>query len=245
MIGTALIAGGSVVAAASSWYLAPMAARKFQELKLRNLCAATKSLVLTYDDGPGEKLTPQLLDLLKSRNARATFFLTGFRATDNPELVDEIAGQGHEIACHTQQHLNAWRTSPWRSVHDIDEGYQSLARWVPQDGWFRPPFGKLTLLTWARIKGRKAPLGWWTICSGDDAEVLPNTNTAANKAKRDGGGVVLLHDFDRSQQRAEFMLESTSKLLDAVDEQGWLVRTLSELTQENCKRAASYYSDSR
>lgn len=238
MIGTALIAGGSVVAAASSWYLAPMAARKLQEVQLRNRCIATKSLVLTYDDGPGEKLTPQLLDLLKSRNARATFFLTGLRATDHPELVDEIAGQGHEIACHTQQHLNAWRTSPWRSVHDIDQGYQSLARWVPQDGWFRPPFGKLTLLTWARIKGRRAPLGWWTIRSGDDAEVLPETDTAVIKAKRDGGGVVLLHDFDRSDQRAEFMLESTSKLLDAADDHGWKVCTLSELTGENCKRAA-------
>lgn len=238
MIGTALIAGGSLVAAASTWYLAPMAARKFQEAQLRNLCTATKSLVLTYDDGPGEELTPKLLDLLASRNAKATFFLTGFRATKSPDLVDEIASQGHEIACHTHQHLNAWRTSPSRSVHDIDEGYKSLSRWVPQDGRFRPPFGKLTLLTWARIKWRKAPLGWWTIRSGDDAEILPNTNTAAIKAKRDGGGVVLLHDFDRSNERAAFMLESTSKLLDAADEQGFTVRTLSELATENCKRAA-------
>ena len=238
MIGTALIAGGSALAVAGSWYLAPMAARKIQELQLRNLCAATKSLVLTYDDGPGEKLTPQLLDLLKSRNAKATFFLTGFRAMKHTDLVDEIASQGHEIACHTQQHLNAWRTSPWRSVHDIDDGYQSLSRWVAHDGRFRPPFGKMTLLTWARIKGRRAPLGWWTISSGDDAEILPETNTAAISAKREGGGVVLLHDFDRSNERGEFMLESTSKLLDAANEHDWTVRTLNELTGENRNRAA-------
>lgn len=238
MIGLTLIAGGSAFAAAGSWYLAPMVARKLQELQLRSQCVATGSLVLTYDDGPGEKLTPQLLDLLASRNAKATFFLTGFRATKHPELVDEIANQGHELACHTHQHLNAWRTWPWRNLSDIDHGYQSLSRWVPQDGRFRPPFGKMTLLTWARIKQRRAPLGWWTICSGDDAEVLPDVNAAATKTKRDGGGVVLLHDFDRSQQRAEFMLESTSKLLDVAFEQGWTVRTFSELTGGNCKRAA-------
>ncbi len=238
MIGLTLIAGGSAFAAAGSWYLAPMVARKLQEQQLRNQCAATKSLVLTYDDGPGEKLTPQLLNLLASRNAKATFFLTGFRATQHPELVDEIASKGHELACHSHQHLNAWRTSPWRSINDIDHGYQALARWVPQDGRFRPPFGKMTLLTWARLKQRKAPLGWWTIRSGDDAEKLPSADTAAIKMKRDGGGVVLLHDFDRCQQRAEFMLESTSKLLDVAFEQGWTVRTLSELTGENCKRAA-------
>ena len=238
MFGTVLIAGGSVLATASSWYLAPMVIRKLQESQLRNLCAATRSLVLTYDDGPGEKLTPQLLDLLNSRNVKATFFLTGFRATRHPDLVDEIAAQGHELACHTQQHLNAWRTSPMRSVKDIDQGYQSLSRWVPQDGRFRPPFGKLTLLTWAKIKQRRAPLGWWTVCCGDDAEVLPDTNTAVRKTKRDGGGVVLLHDFDRSQERAEFMLESTSKLLDAATDHGWTVRTLSELCGEKCKRAA-------
>lgn len=238
MISLAMIAGGSAIVTAGSWYLAPMAARKLQEARLRKLCIATRSLVLTYDDGPGEKLTPLLLDLLKSRNAKATFFITGFRATMHPDLVDEIANQGHEVACHTQQHLNAWRTWPWRSVIDINQGYESLSRWIPQDGRFRPPFGKMTLLTWARIKGRRAPLGWWTITSGDDFEVLPNTNIAANKAKSEGGGVVLFHDFDREEQRAEFMLESTSKLLDVANEQGWNVRTLNDLTGVNCKRAA-------
>lgn len=238
MIGAALTVGLSVPAAFAGWYLPPMIARRRQEHRLRRLCVASRSLVLTFDDGPGPELTPKVLDLLQSRGAPATFFLAGFRAAENPQIVDRIVAAGHEIGCHSHDHLNSWRTWPWRGPDDIAAGYRALARWVPPDGRFRPPHGKMTLLTWAAVRRRGAPLGWWTITAGDVEDPLPRVDRAARQAARAGGGVVLLHDFDREGERADFVLNATELLLDAADEHGWTVRTLSELSNLGERDAA-------
>ena len=96
----------------------------------------------------------------------------------------------------------------------------------------------MNLLTWAELRRRGAPIGWWTIVGGDVNDVLPPPETALEQAKRDDGGVVLLHDFDRGQERAAFVLRSTQLLLDAADERGWRLRTLGGLTQERYSNAA-------
>ena len=237
MIAAALTAALTVPAVAASWYLAPMAARRWKEQRLRSICAASGTLVLTYDDGPGPETTPRLLDLLDAHGARATFFVVGSRVTRAPELVDRIVDAGHEVACHTYRHLNAWYTLPWRGVADVDAGYRSLARWVPDNGPFRPPHGKMTLMTWAALRRRRAPIGWWTINGGDVQAELPSATTAVDQARRAGGGIVLLHDVDRAQERNEFVLQSTELLLDAAKEHGWSVRTFGELTEDHAKHA--------
>jgi peptidoglycan/xylan/chitin deacetylase (PgdA/CDA1 family) len=231
VIAETLTAGAFVPVAAAGWYMGPMLARRCQERRLQARCASTGTLVLTYDDGPGEQLTPTLLDLLGARGVRATFFLAGFRAVEHPRVVDRIVSEGHEVGCHGDEHLHAWRTWPWRTVTDVTRGYRRLARWVPGNGLYRPPFGKMTPLTWAAVRRRRAPIGWWTIAAGDVMEEPPGVTTAAEQAREFGGGVVLLHDFDRGDERAQFVLESTELLLDTAEEYGWSVKTLGQLTR--------------
>ncbi len=229
MITASLTAAFALPTAAIAWYLAPMSIRRRQENRLQRLCSSTDSLVLTYDDGPGAELTPRLLELLRSRNAKATFFLAGFRAAEHPEVIDEIATEGHELGCHGQNHLNAWRTTPWRAAADLREGYRTLSPWIPRDGLYRPPHGKTTLLTLAALRRRGARLGWWNIVGGDVEAQLSRPERAAREAEAKEGGIVLLHDFDREPERAEFVLNSTEMLLDAADRNGWTIRTLGEL----------------
>ena len=211
------------------WFAAPMLERRRQERLLRKRCAETRTLVLTYDDGPGVSLTPKLLKLLGSRGVRATFFLAGFRAQENPGVADAITAAGHEVGCHGQDHVHAWRSWPWRNIADVSTGYKSLSRWVSPDGVYRPPFGKMTPLTWTALRRRGAPIGWWTIAAGDVRETLPPVTTAVVEVTRDGGGIVLLHDFDRGADREAFVLQSTEFLLDAAARNGWTVATLGEL----------------
>jgi len=54
-------------------------------------------IAMTFDDGPHPVLTPQLLDMLKARGIRATFFLIGQNAAEYPDIVRRIAAEGHEI----------------------------------------------------------------------------------------------------------------------------------------------------
>ena len=238
MIGLALAATVSAPVAVLSWYMAPMLARRYSQRRLLQRCIETRSLVLTYDDGPGANLTPKILDLLESRGARATFFLAGFRAAEHPDVVDDIAAAGHEIACHSQEHLNAWRTWPWQAVRDIDAGYKTLSQWVPKDGIFRPPHGKMTLATWAAVRRRRAAIGWWTLVTGDVEDDLPDWRSSVEQARRSGGGVVLLHDFDGEPERDEFVLQTTAHLIDTAEQEGWTIRTLGELMCNEKKNAA-------
>ncbi|MHC4126625.1 MAG: polysaccharide deacetylase family protein [Planctomycetota bacterium] len=231
MIPAAITAALCLPATVAGWYAGPMLAKRCQQRRLQARCAATRTLVLTYDDGPSAELTPRLLELLGARGVRATFFLAGARAVEHPRVADRIVKEGHEVGCHGDEHLNAWRTWPWRTVSDVTTGYRKLSPWVPQDGLYRPPFGKMTPLTWAALRRRRAPIGWWTIAGGDVVAEPPDVSTAARRAARAGGGVVLLHDFDRGSERAEFVLKATELVLDAAKEHGWSVQTLGQLTR--------------
>src|SRR4051794_41623688 len=61
-------------------------------------------LALTFDDGPSAEWTPPVLDALRDKNARATFFVLGRHAEAHPELVRRISDEGHELASHGYDH---------------------------------------------------------------------------------------------------------------------------------------------
>ncbi len=63
-----------------------------------------KRIALTFDDGPHAKYTPKILDILKNFDTKATFFLVGRRARQNPGIVKRIFKEGHDIGNHTYSH---------------------------------------------------------------------------------------------------------------------------------------------
>lgn len=199
------------------------------------MTASPRAVCLTYDDGPGVALTARILQVLRDGNARATFFLLGARAAAAPWMVDEIVGAGHEPACHTHDHLNAWKVLPRRAAADIEKGYESLERWVPGDGLFRPPYGKMTPFTRGLIRRRGARVVMWTHDSRDTEHgELPPPSRVIDAVVRDRGGIVLLHDFDRQRDpvynaaRADYVLEVTNGLLRAAKRLGLRIVTASE-----------------
>lgn len=191
-----------------------------------------RMLVLTYDDGPSATLTPRILDLLQSYNAKATFFIVGKSAHQHPQLVERILHEGHDIGCHSDQHLNAWKTFPWRAVADINAGYRTLSRWLPANGKFRPPHGKMTLPTYISIRRRGARVWWWTIDSGDTHSVLPEPKMIEEAVLRAHGGIVLLHDLHRQsrpEDRDTFVINTTIRLLEVAKRESLVVGPLKQL----------------
>lgn len=173
-------------------------------------------LALTYDDGPSDVVTPELLDLLGRHSARATFFMLGRQAQRHPAIADRILLEGHTVGCHSAQHLNAWKTLPSAAVADIQGGYEQLARWVAPDGMYRPPYGKMTLPTYREIQRRDASVWWCTIDSGDTFETLPRIGDIVDRVREENGGIVLMHDLDRGPQRNQYVLEVTDALLQVA-----------------------------
>lgn len=197
--------------------------------ELRRRCRCHRAIVLTYDDGPGNHLTRALLDLLQVHEAKATFYLLGRRIDGAQEIVELAYSAGHDLGVHTFNHDHAWMVSAREAVDDIDAGYAAAAHWVAPDGLFRPPHGKVTWATWRALRKRGAPVCWWTIDSGDTWDPLPPVERTVSLMTAAGGGVVLMHDFDREVERERYVLETTERLLDATKREGLRILTMSEL----------------
>lgn len=222
-----LLAAGGVVG--SLIYYSPMISRVLSTSALRQKVKNNRVLALTYDDGPSKTVTPSILNILKSYDAKATFFMLGRSADQHPAVADRIVREGHDVGCHSDQHFNAWKVMPWRAIADINNGYTRLAPWIASNGMFRPPYGKVTLPTFLMLRRRTAPICWWTVVSGDTYKEIPRPFDVANAIIRRGGGVVLMHDFDRTKDRNDFVLETTAILLETAKRESFQVKRLSEL----------------
>jgi peptidoglycan/xylan/chitin deacetylase (PgdA/CDA1 family) len=209
--------------------------RKIEEKHLRYYCRQHGILVLTYDDGPGQRLTPQLLNIFKKDCVKATFFILGMRANQHPEILEQIKEAGHEIGFHGQNHINYWKVSPWKALRGFRIAHRTLAPAMRRNGIFRPPYGKLTVIQWFEIKRQKIQLGWWTFVSGDTYNKLQPIEHVVNAIEKNNGGVILLHDFDRDVRHVEYekyVLELTQKLIKLANQNGLKIKKLGELVDE-------------
>ena len=88
----------------------------------------------------------------------------------------------------------------------------------------------MTLLTFGSIRRRGSTIWWWTIDSGDTHTPLPKPKAVVDRVQKEGGGIVLLHDLDRTADRDEFVLETTVSLLSLAKAQRLSVVKLSQLS---------------
>lgn len=79
-----------------------------------------KVIYLTFDDGPSDKVTPKILDILKEENVKATFFVIGKNAETRKKLLKREAEEGHTVAVHSYSHIyNEIYASPESLLKDI------------------------------------------------------------------------------------------------------------------------------
>lgn len=192
-----------------------------------------KALVLTFDDGPGSILTPEILNILASSNAKATFFLLGRNIAGCEAIVRQIAEQGHDISSHGYDHLHSWKISPFRALSDIKRGWAAIDAALGtkrQKYPFRPPNGKLNVICLLYLLFRNVPIVYWTVDSGDTWPVKPDSNRIALLAEKMGGAVSLAHDFDRKNENtSRFVVGSVRSALAMAMNKGMRVLTVSEL----------------
>jgi peptidoglycan/xylan/chitin deacetylase (PgdA/CDA1 family) len=200
---------------------------------LKRRAEKSKALVLTFDDGPGNRLTPALLTLFAENGVLATFFPLGRNLAGREGLAREISERGHEICSHGYDHLHQWKVLPSRALSDIRRGWKAVdkALGVEKGRYpFRPPNGKLNIVCLAYLLLLRVPIIYWSEDSGDTWPVTPETDRLASTAKKAGGVVSLAHDFDRSSDETDpFVLESTRAALVMAKEQNMRVMTVSQL----------------
>jgi len=196
---------------------------------LRRLCRSSRAIVLTYDDGPGKILTPALLNVLANNNVHANFFMIGHKIQSlSDHALDALSG-GHAIGSHSFRHLHAWKSNPIEVTKDIQAGFQICEQFSPSS-WFRPPFGKLTLATLLQTWITHHTLAWWTIDSTDTWSRPISIEKIIEYIRNQGGGVILMHDNDRTDtSRHDYVISLTLGLIQFARSEGYDICTLQDL----------------
>jgi peptidoglycan/xylan/chitin deacetylase (PgdA/CDA1 family) len=191
-------------------------------------------LALTFDDGPGDILTPSLIHILAEHNAKATFFLLGRNIAGRENIVRQLAKEGHQICSHGYDHLNHLKVLPMRVINDIKRGWQAIDDTLGVRRCcypFRPPNGKLNLISLLYLAFHRVPIIYWTFDSGDTWVSDKRTvRKISGSAMESSGAVVLIHDFDRKDESVNKMvLESVYSALSYAKDRGLRVTTISQL----------------
>lgn len=216
------------------FYFSPQLYRLIQISRWRG---CSNVLALTYDDGPDEETTLQLLKLFVKFDARATFYLVGFRAERHPDIVRQIQEAKHEIGSHTFYHRHAFKSLPWVEYNEVIACDRYLKNIVGHPVAYRPPYGKITLPTMLRtiLSGRR--VDWWSTASNDTAPILGDTDTIAESIISNKKTVVLMHSHHTDIKRREFVLELTRKLIEKAIHNNIRLVTMSELAYHSNTKA--------
>ncbi|MEO6872051.1 MAG: polysaccharide deacetylase family protein [Chthoniobacterales bacterium] len=102
-------------------------------------------IAMTFDDGPSEKLTPELLDILKEHHIRATFFVVGQNAERYPQILQRAVREGNEIGNHSWSHPAFAKMSESgvrRELQKTDDAIRAAIGHSPV--LLRPPYGSIT-----------------------------------------------------------------------------------------------------
>ncbi len=189
-----------------------------------------KVMALTFDDGPDPLYTGYILDVLKEKNVKATFFVLGESAKNNPELLLRARQEGHEIGNHGYSHTY----TPSKFVQELirtDEVLQEVLQ--ERTAFYRPPGGVISNAVLAGVKEQGHILTLWSIDSRDwvnpgPAQIVQNVVNNSFP-----GGIILLHD---GGEKREQTIRALGPIIDRLREQGYRFVTVSEL--RNFERVA-------
>lgn len=182
-------------------------------------------VAMTFDDGPHPVLTPRLLDILKERNIKCTFFVIGRSAKAHPQIIRRMIAEGHEVANHTWTHASLTSRSDDQIRQELRQSEDALvaaANYRPQ--LIRPPYGAVN----ARIKQLMfAEFGYSTIMWSVDPQdwrrpgVGVVTSRLVNGAHP--GAIMLAHDIHPPT------IQAMPAMFDQLLAKGYQFVTVSQL----------------
>jgi peptidoglycan/xylan/chitin deacetylase (PgdA/CDA1 family) len=164
-------------------------------------------VLLSFDDGPDGRWTPQVLDILKAKDVKAVFCVVGLQVERYPALVKRIHDEGHVLCDHSATHdMGMNRRSEAYQLHQVDQPFDLIKAITGESPrFYRGPGGVLSPVVIAEAHRLGMRVLAWDTDPGDyhkpGAETIQNRIALSIKS----GGVALMHDGggDRSQTVAQ------------------------------------------
>lgn len=184
-----------------------------------------KMVALTFDDGPSAATTPALLEGLRARGARATFFVLGCSIAGNEDIILRMAEDGHQIGQHTYAHVALKQQDDITIRRELRQTEELLSSLLGEgDYWLRPPYG---LIEERQLELVETPLITWTVDPEDwkllDAEKVMQAVLETVSS----GDVILLHDIYESS------VDAALRIVDELQAQGYRFVTVRELMERS------------
>jgi peptidoglycan/xylan/chitin deacetylase (PgdA/CDA1 family) len=190
-----------------------------------------KAVALTFDDGPDPLVTPQVLQLLLKHQVKATFFVTGKKAAEHPELIKEILLHGHSIGNHSYIHDNLLMFRRIKTIaNEIESAQNVLSDFGIVPLAFRPPVG----ITGPRLRPALLNSGMYIVnfsCRAYDGgnRWIKNISKKILKRARPGD-IVVLHDVrPHKQSLFTYWLNEMDLIVSGLKEKGLAVLPLAEI----------------
>lgn len=193
----------------------------------------TRQIVaLTLDDGPTKEYTEGVLKILKEKNIKATFFLTGKELKEELDLGKEIVQDGHQIGNHSYSH----ERMVFKSLTFIENEIETTNRLIKEIGYdkeivFRSPYGKKFLLLPYYLNQIHMKNIMW----GLEPESIPNIANDSEQISKyimenvEPGSIILLHTMYKSREESR---KALPKIIDGLKNKGFEFVTVSQLLNE-------------
>ena len=184
-----------------------------------------RHIAITFDDGPHPRNTPRLLDMLKQRNIKATFFVVATNAKRYPQLMQRMVAEGHEIGNHTITHGDLSKMSNAQIKRELDGCRDAIIQSCGVNPrLMRAPYGALRSAQKIYIKDNWGyPNIDWSVDPEDWRQ--PGPSVVANRilSNTRPGGIVLVHDIHAAS------IVAMPQTLDGLLHRGFRFVTTSQL----------------
>ncbi len=203
-----------------------------------------KSIFLTFDDGPNEPYTSQILNVLAAHGAKATFFVCGMNIEKYPEVLQRVVAYGHAVGIHSYSH-NLKKVLRGDLMQEIVLTRELIRRYAHVDTKLcRSPWGITRPKLKQQLLFQGYQLFYWDIMAFDWRR--PDLKMIAGHVIRRAfpGALVLLHDGEgiRSGERTN-TVKSLPLILDALGRQGYTFESLSQNSSPRLNSLKSITAD--
>ncbi|MCR1954295.1 polysaccharide deacetylase family protein [Clostridioides mangenotii] len=179
----------------------------YNKLYNRNITKKTKGkkrIMLTFDDGPDPRYTNDLLDILKDNNVRATFFVVANNAKGNPDIINRMLEEGHEVALHSLEHKNAWLYSYFYTKKDFLESLNIMKKLGVDVKHYRPPWGHTNIFSAAFARKHNLKIILWSVMAEDwEKDATVEVIVERLKRRTRGNSIICLHDSGENSGGAD------------------------------------------
>jgi len=198
-----------------------------------------KLIALTFDDGPDHKYTPQILDILKEYDAKATFFLVGTQVEKYPDTAKRIVEEGHSIGNHSWSHEDLTKLSAKAAARQIAKAQQAIVEATgTAPRLLRAPYGAISEDVLKTAHDSDLLHVAWTVDTKDWAgSSVADMYKNVMDNSRDGG-VVLMHSFGGRKNALEHTVKLLPSIIKDLRDQGYELVTVDELIDSGHYRSS-------